>query len=255
MCAFDGNAFNRTNGGIRKRVRSDKYSAPLQMSKRKRRSEYRIRKMTNNHSDSDSDSTYSCSDDDVTNGFCFFNRDEVFARDDKIYFRASVSESSVEKLIKLIDDKNKEFLDFVNDNQLVKNAEPNPLYLHITSYGGCLLSGFRAVDAIKRSKLPIYTVVDGHAASAATLMSVVGTKRFMTPHSYMLIHQLSSSAHGTHWNIRDEYKNNKSMMGDIYEIYVNHTKMTKEQVEDYLIHDLWWKYDKCSETGLVDELY
>lgn len=243
-CAFD------KNNGVNKRRKMRELRRMI------KRSQYITakRRSTIKSPDSDSDSSYSDSD-DATNGFCMFNRDEVFARDDKIYFRASVSESSVEKLIKLIDEKNKEFEDFIKDNDLVKNAEPNPLYLHITSYGGCLLSGFRAVDAIKRSKLPIYTIVDGHAASAATLMSVVGTKRFMTPHSYMLIHQLSSSAHGTHWNIRDEYKNNKSMMGDIYEIYVGHTKMTKEQVEDYLIHDLWWKYDKCSETGLVDELY
>ncbi len=241
--------FDKNNGVNKRRKMRD-------LRRMKKRSQYITSKRwsTIKSPDSDSDSSYSDSD-DATNGFGMFNRDEVFARDDKIYFRASVSESSVEKLIKLIDEKNKEFNDFIKDNDLVKNAEPNPLYLHITSYGGCLLSGFRAVDAIKRSKLPIYTVVDGHAASAATLMSVVGKKRFMTPHSYMLIHQLSSSAHGTHWNMKDEYKNNKSMMGDIYDIYVDHTKMTKEQIEDYLTHDLWWKYDQCHETGLVDELY
>lgn len=244
---------NHTNELLMKkqngRIKCIKKRRNMRELKQKRK---RMMYINNKYSESDSDSTYS--DDDIINNFSFFNRNEVFAKDNKIYFRATVSESSVEKLIKLIDEKNKEYDDFINNN-LIKNAEPNPLYLHITSYGGCLLSGFRAIDAIKRSKLPIYTVVDGHAASAATLMSVVGKKRYMTPHSYMLIHQLSSSAHGTHWNIRDEYKNNKSMMEDIYNIYVDHTKMTKEQVVDYLIHDLWWKYDKCRESGLVDELY
>ena len=138
---------------------------------------------------------------------------------------------------------------------MIAAATAKPLYLHITSYGGCLLSCFRAIDAIKRSEIPIYTVVDGHAASAASLMGVVGKRRFMTPNSYILIHQLSAGAIGKYWEIKDECDNCGTWMQDIYNIYVNNTRMRENELKEYLSHDLWWKADKCIEVGLVDEIY
>ena len=42
---------------------------------------------------------------------------------------------------------------------------------------------------IKRSPIPIYTYVEGVVASAATIISIAGKKRFMTPNSMLMIHQ------------------------------------------------------------------
>ena len=201
-----------------------------------------------NESDLDDLSDY---DDD----FLTMNRNEVTIKENRIYFKAKVCDQSVDKLIQILDEKNKKFGDIVHDQKLIKSATPNPIYLHITSFGGSLLSCFRAIDAIRRSKIPIHTVIDGHAASAGTLMSVVGKKRYMTPHSYVLIHQLSSGGGGTYWQIKDDFKNCKKMMDDIYNIYTTHTKMSKEELVKQLKHDLWWKADICIEKGLVDEIY
>ena len=171
-----------------------------------------------------------------------------------IYFQTNVSDKSVTELIKVINQKNNEFKKLLK-NKLIESVTPTNLWLHITSFGGSLLACFRAVDAIKKSIMPIYTVVEGYAASAGTLMSVVGKKRFMTPSAYMLIHQLSGGACGTYWELKDEHINTEMMMNDIYNIYVEHTKMTKKELEEYLSHDLWFKVDKCIEIGLVDEIF
>ena len=40
--------------------------------------------------------------------------------------------------------------------------------------------------------ISIYTVIEGYTASAGTLISVYGRKRFIRKNTYMLIHQLSS---------------------------------------------------------------
>lgn len=171
-----------------------------------------------------------------------------------IYFRGKVTEASVERLIQLINKKNNEFND-LNNNTIIKTIVPNPIYLFITSYGGCFFSGLRAVDAIKNSRIPIYTVVDGHVASAGTLMSIVGERRYITPHSYMLIHQLSSSTIGKYWEIKDDYKNSKQFMEMIYKIYTEHTKMNRDELKKILKHDRWWDAETCIEKGLVDEIY
>lgn len=203
------------------------------------------------YSDSESDSDYDSDDYNDAGGY---DSDSVYIIDNRIYFRASVSGNSIDKLIKIINEENYK-LKVLRDDIFIKEIVPNPLYLHITSYGGSLMACYRAVDCIKRSIIPIYTVVDGHAASAATLMAVVGRKRYMTPNSYVLIHQLSSGSGGKYWEIKDEYKNCKMMMKDIYNIYEEHTTMTKEELKKYLSHDCWWKAKKCIETGLVDEIY
>lgn len=191
-----------------------------------------------------------------SNPLSFFGAvdESVFLNGQHLYFSAKVSGSTVEKLIKLINEVNTKFNDCEN-NKFVKRIKPNPLYLHITSYGGDLLACFRAIDAIQRSRVPVYTIIEGHAASAATLMSVVGKKRYMTPTSYMLIHQLSSGAMGKFWEIKDDYKNCKMWMEKIYQIYTKNTNMTREQLEKYLSHDSWWDVDKCLETGLIDDSY
>ena len=180
--------------------------------------------------------------------------EDVSSIGNHIYFKTDINDKSVEKLIELIDTKNNNFKKLVR-NKMIKSAKPNPIYLHINSPGGQIFPSFRAVDAIKRSTIPVYTVVDGYAASGATLMSVVGKKRFMTPNSYMLIHQLSSGAIGKWIEIQDDYKNCNTLMEDIYTLYLDHCSMDRKELEDYLSHDLLWKIDRCLETGLVDEPY
>ncbi len=180
--------------------------------------------------------------------------DKVFAKDNKIYFMTEVTESSVNRLIKLIEDKNAE-MRLLKTHPLVKNVEPKPIFLHITSDGGCLLSGLRAIDYIKNSQIPIYTVVDGRAGSAAALMAVVGKKRYMSSTSYFLIHQLTSGAWGNFREIEDEYYNLKLFMQETTRILREHSTMSDKTIKDQLRHDIWWKVDVCMQKGLIDGIY
>ena len=71
-------------------------------------------------------------------------------------------------------------------------TEPPPINIHIQSGGGSLMNAFYIVDLIQNINSKVNTYVDGYSASAASLMNVVGNKRYMTKNSMMLIHQLSS---------------------------------------------------------------
>jgi ATP-dependent protease ClpP protease subunit len=171
-----------------------------------------------------------------------------------IYFHADVCDESIAQLIVIINKKNNEFKKLLQSD-MVESAKPKNLMLFITSYGGCVFSCMRAVDAIISSDIPIYTCISGYSASAGTLMSVVGKRRYMTPSSYMLIHQASSGMRGNFWQLRDEFENMDMIMEDIYNIYSENSKMTREQLEEQLAHDSWMKCDKCISLGLVDEIY
>lgn len=187
----------------------------------------------------------------------------VDAINNHIYFSASVTSATINKLVKLIQTKNNEYKKIIkdatseikpNDNYTVQ-ITPNPIYLHISSFGGSILAAMSAIDCIIKSEIPIYTIVDGYAASAGTIMSIVGKKRYITKNSYMLIHQLSSGVFGQMRQIEDNFTNCKLFMDRIKALYLKHTKLEQEQLEEQLKHDNWWDAETCIKHGLADEYY
>lgn len=177
----------------------------------------------------------------------------VAVDENKIYFYAPVAESTVLDLNKLL-----RSLDIEMQCLAIRfGAAPEafPIELHIHSTGGDLFSGLAAVDTIRTTKTPVNTYVDGSAASAATLMSLAGNKRFIYKNSFMLIHQLSSMMlEGTHEEFKDEFENQQRLMNRIKALYREKANMSDEVLEDLLKHDLWLDADKCLEYGLVDQV-
>tara|TARA_B100001996_G_scaffold281624_1_gene222038 strand:- start:2244 stop:2882 length:639 start_codon:yes stop_codon:yes gene_type:complete len=136
-----------------------------------------------------------------------------------------------------------------------KGEENEPIHLHIQSIGGSLIPTFNVVDTIERIRSPVYTYVDGFAASAASLISVVGKKRYMGKHSLILLHQLSAKNEGTYNNMVDEMLNLNKMMEFLKDIYLEHSKLNREKLIDILSHDNRWMDAQLSlKYGLVDEI-
>lgn len=170
----------------------------------------------------------------------------------KIYFYSDVTREQVLKL-------NKEIVQL--DNGLITNAiewsspqDAVPFYLHINSNGGSVFDALAAVDYIRNTKAPIVSVIDGCAASAATIMSVVADKKLINKHAYMLIHQLSSWCFGKYEELVDDMKNNDELMKRIKEIYRENTKIPEKKLKEILKRDLWLDAKTCLEFGLVDEI-
>lgn len=170
-----------------------------------------------------------------------------------VYFYKGVTSESVLELNKVLQQKTNELLKASMD---IGNGKPT-IYLHINSYGGSVFAGIAAMDTIIRlkKKIDIVTVIEGACASAATFISVVGTKRVINKYSYMLIHQLASDFWGKYREIKDEMKNVDGLMSMIKEVYEKHTKVPKEHLDEILEHDLWWDSSTCLKNGLVDEVW
>ena len=174
----------------------------------------------------------------------------VRSANNNIYFYGAVSESSTLQLkIKL-----EELNTHLQTISIHYNIEPPPIHLHIQSYGGSLLHTFYIMDAIKTLKTPVYTYIDGFAASAATLMSVCGKRRFMTESSVMLVHQLSSGASGKFEEIKNEYSNLVEFMEIIKKTYLNYGNISIQHLDALLKQDLWLNSAKSLEYGFVDEI-
>ena len=176
--------------------------------------------------------------------------DNIIVEQNRIYFYSEVKRPNILTLNKALRNLDKEL---VNRSNTLDTDVPN-IYLHIQSFGGSVFSAFSTIDYIRNSITPIHSVVEGCAASAATLMSVVAKKRYINTHSYMLIHQLSSGVWGKYEEIKDEMKNCDRLMKMIKDIYFEYTRIPKKKLEEILKHDLWFDAEQCLEYGLVDEI-
>ena len=215
----------------------------------------RSRRNEENDSDSDYDPNASDSDEDEPRDFFFGNTSkDVYAEQNHLYFHTGVTKQSINKLIDLIGLKNQEYKR-LTENKLLDKCSPSPLYLHISSYGGSVLEGFKAVSHIQNSLLPIHTIVDGYAASAGTIMSIAGKKRYMTENGYMLIHEITYGMSGKYKELEDGMKNAKRWMEDIERLYETRTNIRRKELKKYMKHDYWWNYEKCKDLGLVDEVW
>jgi ATP-dependent protease ClpP protease subunit len=174
----------------------------------------------------------------------------VRSANNNIYFYGAVSESSTLQLKTKLEE-----LDLhLQTIAIHYKIDAPPIHLHIQSYGGSLLHTFYIMDVIKLLKTPVYTYVDGFAASAATLMSVCGKRRFMTESSVMLVHQLSSGASGKFEEIKNEYSNLVEFMEIIKKTYLNYGNISSQELDALLKQDLWLNSAKSLEYGFVDEI-
>jgi ATP-dependent Clp protease protease subunit len=166
-----------------------------------------------------------------------------------IFFRGDIDLINIMTLTRLIQDQNNKYAK-VSSEKLSKN----PIKLHITSYGGDCEAGFMAYDLIKQSKFPVHTFCEGYSCSAASFLFLAGQKRFMLPHSKLLIHQLSHGYHGTYTNMTDQIYNNSLIMKDMKSLYLRETKLNKKTIDDLLRKDIYLTAEECLKYGFAHKI-
>jgi ATP-dependent protease ClpP protease subunit len=173
----------------------------------------------------------------------------IEVEENHIYFYAPVTEKESLELVRILRRLDVEMGYLAARIGLKKNP---PIHLHIHSPGGDIFSGLNICDAIDGIKTDVFTYVEGSAASAATLISSRGKKRFISKRSFMLIHQPQILWAGKHDEFIDEIENQKNIFSAVKEIYLETTKIDEEELEELLRHELWLPAQKCIELGLAD---
>ena len=128
------------------------------------------------------------------------------------------------------------------------------IHLKIRSDGGNLFEGLAILDRMRTLKCRVHTYVEGGAASAATLISVAGSKRYIGKNSLMLIHQLTAGNYGNFEQLEEQQENNRRLMQIIKSVYKQYTKIPMKALEEILKRDLWLTAEECLKYGMVDEI-
>lgn len=112
----------------------------------------------------------------------------------------------------------------------LRKAEDNgqsfvPFY--IDSPGGSVYGLLSIVESMRRCKIPIYTFTSGIAASCAACVFCMGTRRFMTKYSRLLLHDVSvdfsSETSMTSSNIKVEANEMRTLNRTILQIIAENT--------------------------------
>lgn len=172
----------------------------------------------------------------------------MYSSTNKIFFYDDINKYSALRLRVELENMVRKNVHYSTTNEI----ESVPIYLHINSDGGEVGCALAIVDFIKNCIVPIYTVIEGEACSAATLISIVGEKRFITKNSHMLIHQVRGGVWGKMNEFEDEMKNLTTFNNKLIKLYKKYTNIDEAKLIKILKKDITWGSKTCLKLGLVD---
>ena len=143
--------------------------------------------------------------------------------------------------------------------QLLLLAAEDPerdIYLYINSPGGSVTAGMAIYDTMQYVKPDVVTVGMGLAASMGQFLLTAGAlgKRYITPHTRVLLHQPLGGAGGSATDIRINADLILGMKKELAQITASRTGKSVEQVEADGDRDHWFTAQEALEYGFVDQV-
>ncbi|MFT3943254.1 MAG: ATP-dependent Clp protease proteolytic subunit [Ancrocorticia sp.] len=143
--------------------------------------------------------------------------------------------------------------------QLMLLAAEDPdkdIFLYINSPGGSITAGMAIYDTMQYVKPDVVTVGLGMCASMGQFLLSSGAKgkRFLTPHTRVLMHQPLGGAGGTATDIRINADLILGMKQELSEITAANTGKTVEQIIEDSDRDHWFTATEALEYGFVDHI-
>ena len=118
---------------------------------------------------------------------------------------------------KFDEDSAKEFADLMSRAQ---NTGQSVIPVVIDSYGGQVYALMTMIGAIKGSRIPVATIVEGKAMSCGALLFSFGAEgmRYMDPDATLMVHDVSSGAFGKVEEIKADAKEVDRLNKKVYEM-------------------------------------
>ena len=143
--------------------------------------------------------------------------------------------------------------------QLLLLAAEDPdrdIYLYINSPGGSVTAGMAIYDTMQYIKPDVVTVGMGLAASMGQFLLTAGApgKRYIAPHTGVLLHHPLGGAGGSATEIRINADLILGMKKELAAITASRTGKTVEQVEADGDRDHWFTAQEALEYGFVDRV-
>lgn len=145
--------------------------------------------------------------------------------------------------------------DFARD---LAEIDAKTLNLYINSPGGSVFEGYAIYSMLVRhaekKNVTIKVIVDGWAASIASVIAMAGDHISVGAHASIMIHKPWSIAFGNADEMRDEADVLDQIEDGIIDIYVARTGGDREEITDWVDAETWFKGQAAVDAGFADEV-
>lgn len=143
--------------------------------------------------------------------------------------------------------------------QLLFLESENPdkdIHLYINSPGGVITSGLSVLDTMRFIKPDVATMCIGQAASMAAVLLAAGAKgkRYVLPHSRVMIHQPHGGAQGQATDIEIQAREILYMREKLNQILAECTGQSMDRIAKDVERDLFMNAEQSKEYGMIDEI-
>lgn len=125
--------------------------------------------------------------------------------------------------------------------------------VRINSPGGDVFAGVSIMNMLKDREGDVTIIVDGIAASIASVIAMAGDKVIMNTGSMMMIHNAWSMAVGDSQELRKVADTLDKIGESIMDVYATRTGLTTEQLKTMLNEETWMTAEEAVELGFADE--
>jgi ATP-dependent Clp protease protease subunit len=130
------------------------------------------------------------------------------------------------------------------------------IFLYINSPGGSVYDALAIYDTMNFVKADVQTIGIGMQASAAAFLLSSGAKgkRYILPHSTVMIHQPSSGTRGKVTDQEIDLHESLRVKNLLEEIMAKNTGQEKTKVHEDMERDRWMTASETKKYGIVDKI-
>lgn len=135
----------------------------------------------------------------------------------------------------------------------VAGLDVGAITLHINSPGGDAWDGVAIANVLRRHQAKVNVIVEGIAASAASLIAMAGDHITMAEASMMMIHDASGFAWGDAATMRESADILDKLSDSYADAYARRAGGTPEDWREVMRAETWYKAEEAVLAGLADE--
>ncbi len=137
--------------------------------------------------------------------------------------------------------------------QLLSIPDNAPVEVRIHSEGGDYLDGVAMHSMLASRKGAVHVVIDGLAASAASIIAMAGDSITMAKNAWIMIHEASGTIRGGRaGDFEGAAERLRDVNRNIVEAYLPRWKGTRQELEKSLSAETWFSAEQAVQIGLAD---
>ena len=136
----------------------------------------------------------------------------------------------------------------------LKSLKVTEITARINSGGGSVFEGQAIYNSLVNHPARVNVVIDGIAASIASVIAMAGDNISITEGSHIMVHKPWSMAMGDANSMRKEAEVLDSLESGIIDIYAARTGKSREKLEKWVSEETWFKGAAAVDAGFADNV-